>query len=459
MRVDKELESLKEDLVKAVQESIRFKSVKSQQAEPGAPFGEGIREALDWVLVLGRNLGFTVKNVDGYAGHIEMGSGELLGILGHLDVVPEGDGWTVPPYSAVLKDGRIYGRGAMDDKGPTLAALFAMKAIKDAGIPLKKKVRLILGTDEESGWADMAYYFKKEEVPKLGFAPDAEFPVIHAEKGMLHVAVSKDYPTMRHILAISGGERANMVPDACQVTLEGISLTAVKGKLREFAFPNGVSAEIRKQEPLELVFHGVGAHGSLPQNGKNAVIYALRFLRSLSLSADENALLDWLLAHPCQGFSGEGFGITFEDEPSGRLSLNLGLLQMTSERLRFVIDIRYPVTFRREDVLAPITILATQGGYSVQVLQDYAPHYVPKDSELVQALLKAYADVTGLEPYAFAIGGGTYAKTMPQGVAFGPVLPGEPEVIHCPDEYITLDSLLLSARVYAQAILNLAQAE
>lgn len=457
MRVDKELEKLRAELIQAVLESIRIKSVKGE-AGAGAPFGDGIKEALDWALTLGRELGFTVKNVDGYAGHIEMGSGELLGILGHLDVVPEGDGWTVPPYGGVLKDGRIYGRGAMDDKGPTLAALFAMKAIKDSGLPLNKKVRLILGTDEESGWADMDYYFRVEETPALGFAPDAEFPVIHAEKGMLHIALSRVNLNLPHILSLSGGERANVVPDACQVVLQGISAATVAEKLSQYPVPSEMHAEVKTEEPLTLFFRGVSAHGSLPEKGKNAVIFSLQFLRFLSLSSEENQLIDWLLAHPAKGFEGEGFGLGLEDVPSGKLSLNLGLMQMTPERLRFVIDIRYPVTYHKEDVLAPISHLAAGSGYTVQVLQDHAPHYVPQDSHLVQALLKAYADVTGLEPYAFAIGGGTYAKTMPQGVAFGPLLPGEPEVIHCPDEYITLDNLWLSARVYAEAILNLALA-
>lgn len=150
--LNQHIDGLRDELIKAVQDCVQFKSVKDMDhVSPGAPFGPGIRDCLEWTLSLGEKLGFEVKNIDGYAGQIEMGSGELLGILGHLDVVPEGDGWSVPPYSGTIKEGRIYGRGALDDKGPTLAALFAMKALKDANIPLKKKIRLILGTDEESG--------------------------------------------------------------------------------------------------------------------------------------------------------------------------------------------------------------------------------------------------------------------------------------------------------------------
>ncbi|MDQ7094899.1 dipeptidase PepV [Desulfosporosinus sp. PR] len=461
MRLDEQINAMKEDIVSAVQACIQIKSVKDMtQAAQGAPFGPGIREALEWTLKLGEKLGFAVKNVDGYAGHIEMGSGELFGILGHLDVVPEGDGWSVPPYSAAIKDGKIYGRGALDDKGPSLAALFAMKAIKDAKIPLSKRVRLILGTDEESGWADMDYYLQKEEVPYMGFAPDAEFPLIHAEKGILHLEFKKSFAaSLPHLVTIRGGERANVVPDICEVTLTGLDHGSVAQSLQDFAFPQDVSGQIQAQQAgqeIKLTFKGVGAHGSLPQQGKNAVLYALKFLRCLSLSAEEQAALDFLLNYPGTGFSGEGFGIAYSDEPSGQLSLNLGILELKSDQIRFVLDIRYPVTYEREDVLLPIEKVAQKENYSLQVISQQKAHHVPKDSDLVQSLLKAYADVTGLKPYAFAIGGGTYAKALPQGVAFGPVFPGEPEVIHCADEYISIDNILLTTKVYAQAILNLA---
>lgn len=460
MRLDQRIDQLQEEMVAAVQACIQIKSVKDvEHAAPGAPFGPGIQNALEWTLDLGEKLGFTVKNVDGYAGHIEMGNGELLGILGHLDVVPEGDGWSVPPYSATIQDGKIFGRGALDDKGPSLAALFAMKAIKDAQIPLNKRVRLILGTDEESGWADMDYYLKREEVPEIGFAPDAEFPLIHAEKGILHLELSKSHTAFPHLIRVQGGERANIVPDSCEVNLKGIAQDTIEQQLKLFTFPEGVSGKLNGQgntQDLRLTFTGVGAHGSLPQNGKNAVLYALRFLKTLPLTTEEQELLDFILLHPGTGFYGEGFGIALSDEPSGKLSLNLGVLELTSDHIRFVIDIRYPVTYQRDDVLGPIEQIAHSNQFEIKILNHQEAHHVPKDSTLVQSLLKAYADVTGLEAYAFAIGGGTYAKALPQGVAFGPVLPGQPDVIHCADEYISVDNLVLTTKVYAQAILNMA---
>lgn len=461
MRLDQEVENLTDELITAVQSCIQIKSVKDENIAPGAPFGPGVRDCLEWTLALGERLGFTVKNIDGYAGQIEMGDGELLGILGHLDVVPEGDGWSVPPYSGQIVDGKIFGRGSTDDKGPSLAALFAMKAIKDSGLRLNKKVRLILGTDEESGWADMDYYKQKEEIPVIGFAPDAEFPLIHAEKGILHIELSKTLAEFPHLIRLVGGERANVVPDLCRITLKGLSEAEVATSIHAYEFPTGVYGTIETssanpEAELNLVIQGKSAHGSLPQNGKNAVIHALNFLRTLPLSDEELTLIDWLIQNPGTGFYGEGFGVTLSDEPSGKLSLNLGIMNLSNQTLRFVIDIRYPVTYKQGDVLLPIEKKIAEVGLSLNILSQQQAHHVPKDSPLVQALLKAYSDVTGNEAYAFAIGGGTYAKVLPQGVAFGPVLPGEPDVIHCPDEYISIDNLVLATKVYAQAILNLA---
>src|SRR5680860_147217 len=377
MRLDQQIDLMKEDLIAVIQGCIQIKSVKDvEHAAPGAPFGPGIQDALEWTLALGEKFGFAVKNV------------------------------------------------------------------------------------EESGWADMDYYLKKEEVPQIGFAPDAEFPVIHAEKGILHLELSKSHrTTFPHLVSVKGGERPNIVPDLCEVIVKGIAEDIISKQLQDFSFPDGVSGELSSQgteQGAKLTFKGVGAHGSLPQNGKNAILYALRFLQTLPLDSEEQHMLDFILTRPGTGFCGEGFGIALSDEPSGKLSLNLGILELTSEKVRFVIDIRYPVTFKRDDVFLPIEKIAQSEKISIKILTHQEPHHVPKDSALVQSLLKAYTEVTGLEPFAFAIGGGTYAKTLPQGVAFGPVFPGEPEVIHCPDEYISIENLLVTTKVYAQAILNLA---
>lgn len=456
MDLDHEVEQMKDDLIKAVQGCVRLRSVKGAP-ETDAPFGTGTKNCLDWTLKLGKELGFTVKNVDGYAGHIEMGSGELIGILGHLDVVPEGEGWSFPPYDAVISDGKIYGRGAMDDKGPSLAALFAMKALKDAHVPLNKKIRLILGTDEESGWKDMEHYFQKEEKPQTGFSPDAEFPLIHAEKGILHLELTRALPSFPHLMEIEGGERPNVVPAQCKIGLKNLDPAKIEDLLDGQKFPAGISWEFFSPSKNEafITFNGVSAHGSLPQDGLNAVIYGLEFLQVLPLSPAEHEFIAWILANPGHDPYGEGLGIALCDDVSGRSSLNLGVLKLTGQAVRMTLDIRYPVTYGEKDVLPVISTKAREGGYQVQILSRQPSHHVPKDSKLVRTLLKAYEKYTGQAGEALAIGGGTYAKALPQGVAFGPAFPGEPEKIHCPDEYISVDNLILITKIYAQAIYNL----
>lgn len=461
MFLDNCIDKMQEDIVAAIQACVQIESVRNtEMSAPGAPFGPGIQKALEWTLSLGEELGFTVKNIDGYIGYIEMGTGDLLGILGHIDVVPEGDGWSVPPYSGEIKDGKIFGRGTLDDKGPTLLALFAMKAIKDENIPLNMRVRLIIGTDEESGWEDIAYYSEREEIPNIGFTPDADFPIINAEKGILHLEFTKNFTSpLSTLISICGGNRANVVPDSCEVILNGIDRKEILSRSNDFVFPEGVSLILEDQEKnheVKLTVKGSGAHGSLPQNGKNAVIYALQFLQTLPLTPPEKETINFILDHPGDGFYGEGLNVGLSDEVSGRLSLNLGIFELSSETLKFVIDIRYPVSFTKDDVFLPIQTIAQAEGYSLKIVNHQAPHYVTKDSKLVQALLSAYEDVTGLEPYTIAIGGGTYAKALPQGVAFGPVFPGDPDGVHCADEFIPIDKLLLTTKVYAQAILNLA---
>ncbi len=457
MRVQQKIEFLKDDLVKAVRECIRIESVKGV-AEPGAPFGPGISRALTWTLGLGESLGFKIKNVDGYAGHIELGSaGETIGILGHLDVVPAGEGWTFPPFGGNLHEGRIYGRGALDDKGPTLAALFAMKAIMDSGYNLKKNVRLILGTNEESGeWEDLKRYEEQVGLPPTGFAPDAEFPLIHAEKGILHLELRKTLPQLRYIQEIRGGERPNIVPGTCKIVLKEISLSDIQAALKHYHFPEGVTAEVKEAgKEIHIIVRGISAHGSLPEKGKNAVAHALQFLNSLSFDPAEQELLGWLCEHLAWSYAGEGLGLASQDEVSGKLSLNLGLFELLHNHLSLVLDIRYPVTRKGEEFIERVQAKLEGSGFSLKVLSHQNAHHVPKDSPLVQSLLKAYGEVTGFEPYAFAIGGGTYAKALKEGVAFGPVFPGEPDLIHRADEYITVDHLMLTAQIYAEGILNL----
>ncbi len=457
------VESYKDEIIRSTQELVAIPSVEGEP-KSGKPFGENVYRALDYVLTLGKRLGFETKNVDGYAGHIELGQGEkMLGILTHLDVVPEGSGWTYPPYGGEIHDGKIYGRGAIDDKGPTIAVLYAMKAVMQAGIPTNKKVRLILGTDEESGWEDLKYYFKREPVPDFGMSPDGRYPIINAEKGILHIALSKRFLSGQKssvgIERMYGGQRPNVVPDECicvfgpsvdrEKLMEGIE--NLKGK-------SGYTIEVELGQGDAVIVKSIGqlAHASMPEKGKNAIGQMLLCLSAVGLGDSEMERFIAFLAEAIgMEFDGCSMGLALEDQLSGKLTLNLGMIEVNDQYGRAVIDIRYPVSFEREYILSRICDVADRYGVEVEVLDYQGPLYVPEDHFLVQTLKKVYAEQTGQPAYTVAIGGGTYARAIKNAVAFGAVFPGKPEMAHQRDEYIEIDDLMMNAKIYAHAIAEL----
>lgn len=395
---------------------VSVPSVKAK-AEPGKPFGAEIDRALQKMLALCGELGFKTRNVDGYCGVAEIGEGECFGILAHLDVVPVGGGWESDPFTLTERDGRLYGRGTCDDKGPALACLYAVKAILDEGLVPKKQIRFIFGCDEESGWGCMKYYKTKERMPDVGISPDADFPVINCEKGILHLKLS--FPAIEGIERIEGGQRPNMVPDRCE------------------AVANGKSYETK----------GVAAHGSTPELGKNAVVDMLRKIASESVGAKEYVCM-------FEHTDGAGLDIDCSDEVSGKLSMNLGVVKGDESGVDFTIDIRFPITKKKDDIIAKIQEISKD--LVITELEYQAPLYVAKDHELVTELMSAYISVTGdktAEP--ITIGGGTYARALPVGVAFGISFPGEEGVAHMPNEYVSIESLKKSFEIYYRAIKSL----
>jgi len=463
MDLNRIIESYRDEIIRSTRELVAIPSVEGGP-RPGKPFGEDVYRALDYTLTLGRRLGFETKNVDGYAGHIEFGQGEkMMGILTHLDVVPEGSGWTYPPYAGEVRDGRIYGRGAIDDKGPTIAVLYAMKAVMQSGVPVNKKVRLILGTDEESGWEDLKYYFKKEPVPDFGMSPDGRYPIINAEKGILHIALSKKFSSGQKssmgIERVYGGQRPNVVPDECvcvcgpgahkRKLIEGIE--KVKGR-------SGYAIEVESGEGDAVIVRSIGqlAHASMPEKGRNAIGQMLLCLSAVGLGDSEmEGFIAFLAEAIGMEFDGRSMGLALEDQLSGKLTLNLGMIDVNDQNGRAVIDIRYPVSFEKQHILSRIHDAAGRFGVEVEVLDDQGPLYVPEDHFLVQALKKVYAEQTGQPAYTVAIGGGTYARAIKNAVAFGAVFPGKPEMAHQRDEYIEIEDLMMNAKIYAHAIAEL----
>lgn len=416
-------------VIENLQEIVRINSVLAEE-QPGMPFGEGPAKALEYVLNLCRDLGFRTKNMDNYVGYAEIGQGdEMLGILTHLDVVPEGSGWSYPPYSATIADGKLYGRGAIDDKGPAIAAIYAVKAVMDAGIPLRKRVRIIFGTDEETGWRDMDYYFQQgEEVHTYSFAPDASFPVIFAEKGCVYFDLTMDAADSG-LLSISGGTASNAVPELCTA-----QVADVNGKILTF------QAE------------GIAAHASLPEQGENAISKVMEQIYSCHKEGTVHCAISQFYHDKINmDYLGRGFGISGSDE-SGCLTLNVGTATIKNGKLCFSVDIRHPVAWNSNQILDTITVQAKEYGLMVENAGFSGPLYMKTDSTLIQKLVVVYRELTGDESEPLAIGGGTFARAMPNTVAFGPLLPGRPMTEHQKDEFIFLDDLKLITRIYAHAV-------
>ena len=434
-----------------LQALIRIPSVKAAP-EGNLPFGAPMQAALDATLKLGESLGFPGgRDLEGYAGIIETGSGEeLLGILAHLDVVPAGEGWSCPPFGAEVRDGRIYGRGAIDDKGPAVSALYALAAIQDAGIPLNKRVRVILGCDEESGWACMDRYKKTEELPTMAFSPDGEYPLVYSEKAIMQATFKKKL-THRTAISISAGERANVVPGTAEAVVP--KSAGIPGLLAEDGFS---LAATDVPEGTRLTVTGLGAHASTPENGRNALLCLLRVLHALPLPEEDAALIALIADTLKMDTHGETLGLDTTDD-SGRLTLNVGVCKWNGEEIALTFDARCPHSLPAERVRARVEEVFAPAGFTPDVARIQPGLLVPRESELVQKLMGVYRAQTGdvmREP--LAIGGGTYARAMPNAVAFGCEWPGDPMVAHMPDEYLSIDDLRRNTLMIADAILALA---
>ncbi|WP_416198844.1 MAG: dipeptidase PepV [Sporanaerobacter sp.] len=454
-----------EGIVSSTQEIIKIKSVEGEPKE-GMPFGEGPYRALEYALNLAEDMGFRTKNIDGYAGYAEFGEGEeTVGVLVHLDVVPEGDGWDYPPYNAEIHDDKIYGRGAIDDKGPAMAALYAMKSIKDKKIPLSRKIRIIFGTNEETGWGCMKYYFAHEKAPNMAFTPDANFPVIHGEKGIIAFDLVKEIKDSCcgdiAIKSIKGGNAVNMVPDFCEAVITVKDFSALEEKFNEFKNKTGYQMAIEKDgDSIKIKAKGVSAHGSTPWKGKNAISYIMQFLGEIvDCKCDICDFINIYNERIAFKHHGEAIGCGLEDDVSGKLDFNPGVIEMKDGKIKLSINIRYPIKSTSKDVYDGIR--KNLEGTGIELLEDEGemkPLYVPEDNFLVQKLMKVYRDETGdKDSKPITIGGGTYARAMENAVAFGPVFPDEEELAHQANEFISINKLLFLTKIYEKALYELAK--
>lgn len=455
--LDEKILSMKEEIIKSVQDSIRIKSV-ADDAEFFVPFGRGVHNALEHVLNLSKSLGFKAVNVDDMIGYAEYGhGGEMVAVLGHLDVVPEGDDWTYPPYAAEIHNGRIYGRGATDDKGPTIGALYALKAIKDLNIPLKRRVRIFFGLNEETGSKGVEHYVEKgEELPVCGFTPDAEYPIINGEKGIVACKYRKNLHQTGNIIikSIRGGTAPNVVPDyaEAEIIINNKNIEKIEFEAKKL---QGINVEENKNSFIVKSI-GISAHGSTPEKGKNAISNLLSFLGKLDFCGETKEFIDFMNQYLGFDLNGKNLGIYLEDDISGKFILNLGTIEGNEDGINIEINMRYPVTKSYEEFIDIFKEKMDSGKFKEVYLRHKNSLYVSPDTEFIKKLQKVYEEKVGGQADLISIGGGTYAKSMKNIVAFGPIFKGDPMVEHKPDEYIEIDSLIKNVQIMAAAICQLA---
>ncbi len=430
MNLQTRIESYKEEMIKDLQRLIAHNSIQGEPA-PGAPNGLAVAQCLEEAIDIAQGMGFATQNIDGWAGEVSFGdSPEYVAVLGHLDIVPAGNDWTYDPFKGEVDDGKLYGRGTNDDKGPLLAALYALKALKDEQVQLGSTVKIIMGTCEETGGPDIEHYLKTNEQPKAGFTPDASFPVINAEKGILNFTLTKKLKTSEiKILELAGGNASNMVPDKAKVVY------------------------LIGETESQMVLKGLSAHGSTPELGKNAIFKLFRRMRQLDKRLAKD--LDFLLEAFADS-NGEHLGIGLVDEASGQLTINPGVLRFSEGVMTLEVNLRIPVTFTDQDVKDRLRLKFAGSGFDITFGEFTEPLYYPEDLPMINSLMEVYRRVTGdQEAKPMAIGGGTYAKAMDNVVAFGPGLPGRQDVDHIADEYIFIEDLMTWTNLYAEAILAL----
>lgn len=448
--------AMESQLLTCLQENLRIPSVQAEAAE-GAPYGLDVRRSLDHVLATAEALGFRTCNVDNHLGWCEYGEGEeMVAVLGHLDVVPAGDGWSFDPWGGEIRDDRIFGRGSMDDKGPSIAALFALAALRDSGLPLRRRIRLLFGCNEETGSADVKYYLAHGgEVPVMGFTPDGEYPVINGEKGIINVTFSRFYNQTGELrlLSIHGGTAPNVVPAAACAKL-GCS----KELAQRIAQLNAPHIRYTATDyGLFVEAEGLSAHGSTPGLGENAIGRLILALDTLPFTGELADAIHFLAQTLGMETDGRSAGIFLQDDVSGELTLNWGTLVADEQSLSMKINYRYPVTCSYEDCAPILNSKFAAAGFSKDSEVHKAKLYIPEDSALVQTLLGVYRQHTGLPGTPKCIGGGTYAKMLPNTLAFGPIFPGDEVREHKPDEFIEIPKLMKNAQIIAAAMYEMAK--
>ena len=454
-------EAKKDDILRDLDELIAIDSSEDlNNTSKEYPVGPGPVKAMKKFLSFAERDGFHTKNVDNYAGRVDFGEGnQTLGIIGHMDVVPAGDGWETDPFKMLIKDGKIIGRGSADDKGPALAAYYGMLLLKEAGFKPKKKIDFIVGTNEETNWVGINYYLKHEKTPDQVFSPDAEYPIINGEQGIytleLNFKDDNDQGSVK-LKKFTAGIAANVTPQKAYATIEADNLDEIKTAFEKFLAENKLEGRFEIDgNTANLELTGQGAHASAPQVGRNAATFLALFLDQFDFKGRDKNYLHFLADVEHEDFQGKKLGVFHHDELMGDLSSAPSIFEYEENGPAILKDnIRYPQGTDPDKMVKQV-----EEKFSDILTASYdsfeEPHYVPGDDPLVKTLLKDYEHQTGKKGHEVVIGGGTYGRLFKHGVAFGAQPEDAPMVMHQANEYMMVKDLIDSIAIYAEAIYEL----
>lgn len=438
------IDGYRDNMLQTLDELVSIPSVKGV-SKKDMPFGEDCAKVLDKMLSIADDMGFTTKNFQNYVGTIRYNSKEdTLGILCHLDVVPvTAKNWNYPPFKATLSNGNIFGRGTIDDKGPAVSVLYAMKSIKDMGIKLANNVRFIVGCDEENGSSDLEYYSTCESMPPNVFTPDGSYPCINIEKGMIRLSFKAKYDGSI-VKGLNGGTVINGVPAECYIVTDSV-------------LPESDNVSIESVDGgYKVKYTGLSGHASTPELANNGITGLFEYLSKYDTSKVIHAINSMF---PHGDYNGRGLGIFTEDTVSGKVTCVLSMISMQDDYICGKVDIRFPINTTKEDIIRVANDTMHSHGIELEVLMAENPHHTNEDSDFIKTLLNIYAQETGNTPYCKAIGGGTYVHNIDGGVAFGAEFPDDENNMHGDDEHISLDSLILNTKMFARAIIEVCGTE
>ena len=453
--VDAFVAANEENVVRDIKRLVDINSVEGTP-EPGKPFGAGPAAALDEALKMAAEMGLSTNNCEGYMGWAEL-PGETdkqIATITHLDVVPQGNGWTADPFDMQVRDGWIIGRGVADDKGPSVLCLYALKFLKEHNVPLKYGVRALLGANEETGMKDVEYYLKNYPAPDFCFSPDAEFPVCNGEKGGFNGYLVSKKLENGNILEFTGGVAHNVVPDRASAL--------VKADFASLSEREGITLE-EENGAVRIRGWGKGGHAAMPQNTVNSIGLTVDYLLDNHLvTADEEEFLTYLRKLH-SNTDGSGVGIAASDDAFDPLTIIGGMIELKDGRLWQDVDSRFPTSITGEEIKARLEA-ASEGCATVEEATWRVPFYISADAAPIQALIETYNEVTGEDAKPFTMGGGTYARHFPKAVSFGPerldtVLPEFGGPMHGANEAANIAQLMQALKIYILAILKLESIE